>query len=150
MSAVDPTETSAIILGARAERRAHRIPVDRCSGPRKVHVRESEMPALTGCGSRRCRLAWRRLDTFNQLCHPPVENIRRPDEVGPKGDEQVAGVALLLRAGPGEQSQSLYHQCQPEAFVTAERQQCTAACKRRVPSRLAAGSDCHAFGKNLA
>jgi hypothetical protein len=34
-------------------RRAHRIRVDRSPDPRAVHVRESEMPALTGCGSHR-------------------------------------------------------------------------------------------------
>src|SRR5215469_3413125 len=67
------------------------------------------------------RLAWRRFDPVNQLRHLPIENICRPDEVGPKGDEQIAVVALLLRAGPGEQSQRLYHQRQPEAFVAAER-----------------------------
>src|SRR6516164_2764930 len=49
----------------------------------------------------------RRLDPVNQLRHLPAENIRYPEEVGPKGDEQVAIVALLLRAGPGEQSQCL-------------------------------------------
>src|SRR6516225_12427876 len=83
------------------------------------------------------RLARRRFDPVNQLRHLPIENICRPEEVGPKGDEQVAVVALLLRAGPGEQSQRLYHQREPEAFVAAERKQCAAACKRRVPGRLA-------------
>ena len=42
------------------------------------------------------------LDPVNQLRHQPTENIRYPEQVGPKGDEQVAVVALLLRAGPGE------------------------------------------------
>src|SRR5215470_4581318 len=91
----------------------------------------------------------RRLDPVNQLRHLPIEDIRYPEEVGPKGDEQVAVVALLLRARPGEQSQRLYHQRQPEAFVAAERKQCAAACKRRVPGRLAVGPDRHAFGKQL-
>src|ERR1700738_3984052 len=50
-------------------------------------------------------LAWRRLDAFDQLRHLPLENIRRPDEVGPKGDEQVAVIACVLRAGSGEHYQ---------------------------------------------
>ena len=45
-------------------------------------------------------LARRRLDTFDQLRHPRVENIRRPDEVGPKGDEQVAVVASCSAPEP--------------------------------------------------
>src|SRR6266576_2927937 len=93
---------------------------------------------------RNARSARRRLNIFNQLRHPPVENILRSEEVGLKGDEQVAGLAVLLWAGSAEQSQCLYHQCQPEAFVTAERQQCATACKHRVPGRLAVGPDCHA------
>src|SRR5215470_2930573 len=40
--------------------------------------------------------ARRRLDPVNQLRHPPIENIRYPEEVGLKGDKQVAVVALLL------------------------------------------------------
>jgi hypothetical protein len=40
-------------------------------------------------------LARRRLDPVNQLRHLPIENIRYPEEVGPKGDEQVAALATV-------------------------------------------------------
>src|ERR1700751_2930339 len=68
---------------------------------------------LVDAGLARCRL-----DTVDQLRHLPVENIRRPYQVGPKSDEEVAVVAFLLRAGPGEQSQRLYHQRQPKTLIT--------------------------------
>jgi len=54
-------------------------------------MRISSMPACRGVALIR-----------SQLRHLPTENIRYPEQVGPKGDEQVAVVALLLRAGPGE------------------------------------------------
>src|SRR6516225_10448245 len=76
-------------------------------------MRISSMPACRGVALIR--------STSCVTCR--TENIRYPEEVWPKGDEQVAVVALLLRAGPGEQSQRLYHQRQPEAFVAAERKQ---------------------------
>jgi hypothetical protein len=88
----------ATILGARARRRAHRRPVDRRSGPREAHVRGSETPAPTGCGFRRCRLAAARLDPVNHLGHLPIENIRYPEEVGPKGDKVACFLSAATKA----------------------------------------------------
>ena len=83
---------------------------------------------------------WRRLDALNQLRHLPFECIGWPKEVGPEGDEQIAVLALGIRAGAGEQSQRLHHQCKTETFVAAERQQGAASCRRWIPGRLARGA----------
>src|SRR4030095_14947034 len=66
---------------------------------------------------------WRRLDALDQLRHLPLECVGWPKEVGPEGDEQIAVVALGIRARTGEQSQRLHHQRKTETFVAAERQQ---------------------------
>src|SRR5215471_7271338 len=70
-----------------------------------------------------------------------------PKEVGPEGDEQIAVVALGIRARAGAQSQRLHHERKPEPFVTAERQQGAAPCCRWIPGRLAPGGERDAFGK---
>src|SRR6516164_11643152 len=125
---------------SRSKVRPSRSARSRERNARSDGMRISSMPACRGVALIR--------STSCVTCR--TDNIRYPEEVWPKGDEQVAVVALLLRAGPGEQSQRLYHQRQPEAFVAAERKQSAAACKRRVPGWLAVGPDRHAFGKQLA
>src|SRR5581483_8344548 len=79
-------------------------------------------------------LPWRRLDALDQLRDLTLEHIGWPDEVGLEGDEQISVVASGIRASPGEQSQRLHHQRQPEAFIAAERQQGAASRQRRIPS----------------
>src|SRR6185437_14378404 len=86
-------------------------------------------------------LARCRLDAVDQLGQAAVENVRRAEQIGPKGDEEVAIVARMLRAGSGEHSQRLYHQRQPKTLVPAERQQSAAACQRGVRGWLATRPD---------
>src|SRR5215471_1667655 len=92
-------------------------------------------------------LPWRCLDALDQLRHLPLECLGWPKEVGPEGDEQIAIVALGIRARTGEQSQRLHHERKPEAFVAAERQQGAASCRRWIPGRLAPRAERDAFGK---
>src|SRR5262249_5717101 len=94
-------------------------------------------------------LPWRRLDALDRLRHLPLECVGWPKEVGPEGDEQIAVVALGIRARTGEQSQRLHHERKPEAFVAAERQQGAASCRRWIPSRLGPRAERDAFGEEL-
>src|SRR5512133_3694496 len=52
-------------------------------------------------------LPWRCLDALDQLRPLPLERVGWPKEVGPEGDEQMAVVALGIRARAGKQSQRL-------------------------------------------
>src|SRR5262245_28789775 len=90
---------------------------------------------------------WRRLDALDQLRYLPLECVGWPKEVGPEGDEQIAVVALGIRARTGEQSQRLDHERKPETFVAAERQQGAASGRRWIPGRLAPRAERDAFGK---
>src|SRR5690349_4172186 len=86
-------------------------------------------------------LAWRGLDPFDELSHPLLESVCWPEQIGPKGDEEIAVVACILQARSGEQAQGLHHQRQPETLVAAERQQCAAPRLRGIRGRLSAGPD---------
>src|SRR5437868_1438613 len=90
---------------------------------------------------------WLRLAALDQRRHLPLECVGWPKEVGPEGDEQIAVVALGIRARTGEQSQRLHHERKPETFVAAERQQGAASCRRWIPGRLAPRAERDAFGK---
>src|SRR5262249_8453755 len=92
-------------------------------------------------------LPWRRLDALDQLRHLPLEYVGWPKEVGLEGDEQIAVVALGIRARPGEQSQRLHRERQPETFVAAERQQGAASGRCWIRGRLAPRAERDAFGK---
>src|SRR6266516_7658651 len=90
---------------------------------------------------------WRRLDALDRRRHLPLECVGWRKEVGPEGDEQIAVVALGIRARAGEQSQRLHHQRKSKTFVAAERQQGAASCRRWIPGRLAPRAERDAFGK---
>src|SRR6516225_8249598 len=112
----------------------HSLP--RAQGDERIEYHPVDLQALVECALARAKcplgrnadvidagLPWRCLDALDQLRHLPLECLGWPKEVGPEGDEQIAVVALGIRARTGKQSQRLHHQRKPETFVAAERQQ---------------------------
>ena len=86
-------------------------------GDERIEYHPVDLQALAECALARakCPLGrnadvidagppWRRLDALGQLRHLPLECVGWPKEVGPEGDEQIAVVALGIRAGAGKQS----------------------------------------------
>src|SRR5215468_11172671 len=132
----------------------------RAQGDERIEQHPVDLQALAECALARakCPLGrnadvvdasppWRRLDALDQLRYLPLECVGWPKEVGPEGDEQIAVLALGIRARAGKQSQRLNHERKPETFVAAKRQQGTASCRRWIPGRLAPGAKRDALGK---
>src|SRR4051794_20638219 len=87
-------------------------------GDERIEYQPVDLQALAECTLARAKcplggnanvidagLPWRRLDALDQLRHLALECVGWPKEVGPEGHEQIAVVALGIRARTGEQSQ---------------------------------------------
>src|SRR5215471_17379680 len=96
----------------RKIRRSGSLPRAQCD--ERIEYHPVDLQALAECALARAKcplgrnadvidagLPWRRLDALDQLRHLPLECVGWPKEVGPEGDEQIAVVALGIRARAG-------------------------------------------------